>query len=143
MTDETRYIGFFAAEERTFWLPMPRVVAAEREMGCSIFQVFQDIGEHLGVADGEMVLAGPSPATLKQCHALIANALPADEIGEQEARELVQTYCYPARPAIHDLALAWRILSAAIYGVKIDGSKKKGADAPRRSTKAKSSSTAG
>ena len=47
------------------------------------------------------------------------------------ARELVAVYCYPARPAIHDLGLAWEVLRAAIYGIdpKATGSKKKDGDA--------------
>lgn len=118
-----------------FWLPMPRVVAIEREAGESILALFYNLGEHLGVSMGETVLAGPSPATLKQCQSVIRNALiggsdglvGGDQIavGDALGQELVETYCYPARPAMHDIALAWRILKAAVYGVEVPAAQKK------------------
>lgn len=131
---ETRVTLLFADGDRDFWLPMSRVVAFEREADTSIFAIFYAIGENLGQAvDGAKVLIGPSEARLKQCHSLIRNALIGGGTSEQEARELVETYCYPARPAMHDIALAWEVMSAAIYGVKVEGSKKKEADDPPRS----------
>lgn len=127
--DETRTTLDFADSERDFWLPMARVVAFERESECSLFTLFHELGQNLGtVADGLPVLVGPSAARMKQVHSLIRNALIGAGEDEQEARELVQTYCYPVRPAIHDMALAWRVLSAAIYGISTEGSKKR----PRR-----------
>ena len=134
---ETAYIGAFADGEFRFHLPMARLVAAEREADCSIFELFQNLGEHLGAVADEMVLAGPSPARLRQCHALIRNALIGGGTDEVEAKELIETYCYPARPAIHDMALAWSILKAAIYGVELK-KKAEGAetDAPSASPKA-------
>lgn len=125
---------------------MPRVIAAEREMGRldsdgvrqphSLFAVFSDIGNSVGKGAGDvLVIAGPSPATLTECHAIIRNALIGGAGGSVDgapvavtdtvAADLVRTYCYPARPAMHDLALAWEVLSAAIYGID-SGSKKKG-----------------
>ncbi|WP_338644696.1 GTA-gp10 family protein [Novosphingobium olei] len=116
----------FADGNYDFWLPMSRVVAFEREAESSIFALFYAIGDSLGQAvDGAKVLIGASDARLKQCHSLIRNGLIGGGASEQQARELVEVYCYPARPAMHDMALAWEVLSAAIYGVKVDGSKKK------------------
>ena len=128
---ETRINRLFAGEARDFWLPMSRVVAFEREAGCSIFALFYALGENLGAAEsGDMVLIGASDARLKQCHSLISNALIGAGESEQEARDLIQTYCFPARPAIHDAALAFQILRAAIYGIQLpEGSKKKADDA--------------
>lgn len=124
--DETRVTLAFADSERDFWLPMARVVAFERESECSMFSLFHELGQNLGnAADGVPVMIGSSAARMKQVHSLIRNALIGAGEDEQEARELVQTYCYPVRPAIHDMALAWRILEAAIYGIKVEGSKKK------------------
>lgn len=125
---ETRINLHFAGEDRDFWLPMSRVVAFEREADLSIFALFYALGENLGAAEsGDMVLIGGSEARLKQCQALIRNALIGAGESEQEARDLVQTYCFPARPAIHDAAMAFKILRAAIYGIKLpEGSKKKG-----------------
>lgn len=119
---------------------MARIVAAEREMGRdgnprSILALFYDLGESLGDAMGQNVLIGATAARLSECQIVIRNALiggndgkvdgEAKAVPETEARELVDTYCYPARPAMHDLALAWQILRAAIYGVEVSGSKKK------------------
>lgn len=135
--DETATTLPFADGDYKFFLPLPRVVAAEREADCSIFQLFYDIGENVAALGEEMVLNGPSPARLKQCHALIRNALIGGGQTEEQARDLVATYCYPARPAIRDIALAWSILDAAIYGIRV---KKKVEPAPtgrpRRSRKA-------
>ena len=138
----------FADGDYTFWLPMPRVIAAEREMGRrdaegikqphSIFAAFHQIGEHIGSIADQTVLAGPMPALLGDAHAVIRNALcgggegvvngQAVSVGDSLAKELVETYCYPARPAIHDIGLAWQILRAAIYGIDTGSKKKADAD---------------
>lgn len=146
---ETRITLPFADGEYEFWLPMSRVVAAEREMGRldadgvrkphSILTVFHDLGTHLGVVlDGAHVLTGPMPVLPADAHAIIRNALVGGNrgmvngeqiaVGDAMARNLIETYCYPARPLMHDLGLAWRILQAAVYGID-PGSKKK-TDAP-------------
>lgn len=137
---ETALTADFADGSYRFWLPMSRVVAAEREMGRdgiprSLLGLFYDIGEGLGTALGEHVLAGSIPARLSECQTVIRNALIGGNegmvdgeqiaIGDTLAKELVDTYCYPARPAMHDVALAWQILRAAIYGIDTSGSKKK------------------
>ncbi len=124
---ETRVTVHFAGEDRDFWLPMARVVAFEREADCSIFALFYLIGENIASLTGEdTVLIGLSDARLKQCHSLIRNALIGAGEPEKEAAELVKTYCFPTRAAILDMALAYQILNAAIYGIKVDeGSKKK------------------
>ena len=108
---------------------MPRVVAAEREIEGSIFALFYDIAENLGSAMGELVLVGATEARLKSCHAVIRNALVGGGTGEQEARDLVATYCYPARPAMHDVALAYNVLKAAIYGIELPENGKKNSEA--------------
>lgn len=127
---ETRVTALFAGEDRDFWLPMARVVAFEREADCSIFALFYHIGENTGSVTGEeTVLIGLSDARLKQCHSLIRNSLIGAGESETEARDLVATYCYPARPAILDLALSFQILKAAIYGIKVDGGSKKKVEA--------------
>jgi hypothetical protein len=144
---ETSYTADFGDGTYKFWLPMTRIVAAEREMGRdgsprSIIALFYDIGESLGDMLGDHVVAGPMAAHVSECHAVIRNALIGgnegrigDEtlaVGDTMARDLVATYCYPARPIMHDIGLAWQILKAAIYGIEISGSKKKGeaTDAP-------------
>lgn len=124
--DETKANCHFAGEDRDFWLPMSRVVAFEREADLSIFELFYAIGEHLAEAlDGKPFLAGGSGARLRQCHSLIRNGLIGAGEGEKEAAEMIKIYCYPSRAAVHDLALAYEILRAAIYGIKVDESAKK------------------
>lgn len=124
--DETKATAHFAGEDRDFWLPMSRVVAFEREADISIFALFYAIGENLGsVGGGETVLIGSSDARLRQCHSLIRNALIGAGVPEKESAELVQTYCYPNRPAMLDVALCFSILQAAIYGIKLPESSKK------------------
>lgn len=135
---DTYCIEPFADGEFKFFLPMARLIAAEREIDGSVFALFDDLGRNLGAIGDETVLAGPSPAHLKHCHALIRNALIGGGASEVAAKSLVETYCYPARPAIYDAALAMRILRATIYGVEV---KKKSnetpdeAESPNESTK--------
>jgi hypothetical protein len=135
--DETSVTLAFADGDYTFFLPMQRLIAAEREMKCSLFEAFYNLGNHVAGVEGKEVLAGPSPATLPQCQALIRNGLIGGGQTEERARELVETYCYPARAAILDAALAFKVARAAIYGVQTAPKKK--ADQPvkrRRSKKA-------
>lgn len=141
---ETRVTAAFADGSFGFWLPMSRVIAAEREMGISIFEAFHGLGEHLGQFAEEVFLVGPSPIHPKQCRDLIRNALIGGGTDESEAGELVETYCYPARPAIKDMALAWKILDAAIHGIKLKKKDEAGEaeDDTNLSTKASSSPAA-
>jgi hypothetical protein len=119
VSDETSITLPFADGDYQFFLPLPRVVAAEREADCSIFELFSEIGAGVGAVGDELILISPSAAALKQCHAVIRNALIGGGQGEEEARKLLETYCYPARPAIADLGLTYKILGAAIYGVRL------------------------
>lgn len=139
---DTAATGFFGGEDRTFFLPMVQVIAFEREADCSIFELFHRLGEHLGSIGEEMVLTGPSPARLKQCHSLIRNALVGGGLDETEARDLIQAYCFPARPAVRDLALAWTILKPAIYGVDLVKKNEAADESPSDSERDPSSSTA-
>jgi hypothetical protein len=108
----------FADGDYVFWLPMARVNAAEHEIGGSILALFHALGENMAESvGGTRVLAGSSEARVKQCQSIIRNALIGGGTPETDARELVDVYCYPARPAMHDVALAWDILHAAVYGV--------------------------
>lgn len=122
--DETSHLGFFAGETRKFWLPMPRVIAAEREMSAAIGQLYVDLGQNIGMIADNPVIVAPMPARLKHCQILIENALIGAGVAEEEASALVATYCYPARPAIRDFELAYRILHAAIHGMDLGESKK-------------------
>ena len=110
----------------------------------SVFSVFNDTASNLGFIGDEPVIVGPLQSTLVDFHAVIRNALigggegrvNGDDIKVTEilAKELIEAYCYPARPAILDIALAVQILKAAIRGVApvAAGSKKKGTHAGRK-----------
>lgn len=141
---DTRVTHPFADGDYEFWLPMPRIVAIERECARldgegvkqprSVLALFHEIGENLGAMGGSDIIAGPVTARMSEVQSIIRHGLiggasglangEAVTVTETTARDLVETYCYPARPAIHDLGLAWRILRAAIYGID-QGSKKK------------------
>lgn len=141
---ETAIVRPFGDGEYKFWLPLPRVIAAEREMSRerprSIFALFYDLGDSLATNLGQMVLAGPTEATIAECQAVIRNALSGGDegmvggeaisVGDTMAKELVETYCYPARPAMLDIELCWRILEAAIYGIKLPEDAKKKTASP-------------
>ena len=130
---------------------MPRVVAVERESGASILALFHDLGTALGQMGSEMVLVGATDANVKACQSVIRHALAGGAdglvdgeqiaVGDTLAGALVETYCYPTRPMIHDAGLAWRILEAAIYGIKpaeTTVKKNEAGSEPDPSTKAKS-----
>lgn len=145
---ETAIIKPFADGEYRFWLPMPSVIAADRELGLAgerrtsgsgaprcLLALFYDLGGALGTSLGQTILTGPAAATVEECQIVIRNALSGggegrvgeDDIGVAHtlAQDLVQTYCYPARPAVYDLELCYRILEAAFYGVKLPEPAKK------------------
>lgn len=139
---ETECITFFAGEDRTFFLPMARITVVEREADASVFELFDWLGKNLGSVGEDIVLVGAAEITIRQCHSLIRNGLIGAGVPEKEAGELVQTYGFPARPAIYDLALAWEILQALVYGVHLKKKAEDTAENPSLSTEASSSSTA-
>ena len=138
----------FADGVYRFWLPMPQVIAAEREMarrdgeGAQILHSLSPCSmtlAHTRPAGRWMtVLTGPSPrcSPMPMRSSVMPLTGGADGLVNGEAvvvngamaRELVAVYCYPARPAIHDLGLVWEVLRAAIYGIdpKATGSKRTG-----------------
>ena len=143
---QTEYSAFFAGEERAFALSMERlgILQREREAGASIFELFDWLGKILGEVNGQTVLIGGSEIDPKRCQSIIRNALIGGGLPDtKETWDLVGDYTWPARPAIQDAELAFRILEASIYGVKL---KKKDsgavAESQEVSTEAQSSSTA-
>ena len=145
---ETRISLPFADGDYEFWLPMARVVAAEREMArldgegakqpYSILMVYHGLGAAMNEFAGLPRVVDACPVRLSDAHAVIRNALvgggggvvngEAVAVGEAAARELVETYCFPNRPAAHDMWLAFRVLRAAIDGID-PGSKKNSEEA--------------
>jgi len=128
----------FADGEYRFWLPLPQVFELERNTGdASILVLEERMRAAIGVSDkGEFVFVGGGAAMIKDVRETIRCALVGGdscmvdgaeaEVGPIRAKVLVDTYVYPARPLAEGIVLAWRILHAAINGVKLDDVKKKG-----------------
>lgn len=113
------HIDVLGPDDHVFFLPMARILVVERECNRSLFELFPMLGSALAKTSGQFVLAEPCAVTLEQCHSIIRNALIGAGMGEREARDMVQTYCAPARPAVHDMGLAWHILEQLVYGIQI------------------------
>lgn len=142
----------FADGEYRFWLPLPQVFELERNTGdTSILVLEERMRSAIGVDDaGEFVFAGGGAAMVKDVREVIRCALVGgdscmvdgqeNEVGPIRAKVLTDTYVYPARPLAEGVVLAWRILHAAINGVKLDDVKKKGTSPKAEPKKAKSAS---
>lgn len=147
---DTRVELDFADGSYEFWLPLPQAVELERKCGNkSLFAIYDGLSGGLGLQDEKPVYLGSGAAMATEIREVIRLGLIGGgtgmvdgqpvEVGPQTARQLVDDYCYPARPMIEGAHLAWAILHAAITGISL----KKKADpvkqAPRsRSRKAKS-----
>jgi len=136
IVDETAVTLPFADGKYRFFLPLIRIAAFRREARCGPWELFHWLGEHLGGIDDATVLLGPSPVDPEQCVHLIRNALIGGGTDSVKAEAMTEQYCFPTRPAIHDMALAWAILRAAVYGVQIP-SKKNTSPPARTSTRSK------
>ncbi|NBC37365.1 gene transfer agent family protein [Novosphingobium sp. FSY-8] len=130
LTMETRVEADFADGQYVFWLPMPQVIELERAAGASILTIEEKLRAGIGQdKDGNIVFAGGGGATVSEIRETIrlgligGNRAMVDgseaEVGPLRAAELVRGYAYPARPLAESAALAWRILSAAIFGVRL------------------------
>lgn len=134
---DTRVELPFADGTYSFWLPLPQVFEVERKTGDTSLLVLEErmraaIGQD---AEGAFVFAGGGAAMVADVREVIRCALIGGnagmvegeeiEVGPVAAKQLVDSYVYPARPLAEGVVLAWRILQAAIYGIRLDGSKKK------------------
>lgn len=114
-----------------FWLPLPQVFELERSCGdTSILAIEEKLRASVGYDDeGKVSFVGGGVATVKEIRETIRLALIGGnsgmidgeevEIGPIRAKQLVDLYCYPARPLAENAALAWLILSSAIFGVRL------------------------
>lgn len=111
-----------------FFFPMPTINEFERKHGSFLAAEY-----HLCTAIGfdekrKPVFVGGSDVKADLCRDVLRLGLiggskamvneEIQEIGPQRARELVETYAYPARPLEETALLAWQVLTAAVYGRK-------------------------
>jgi len=127
----------FADGQYRFWLPLPQITELERKTGDTSILVIEDrlrgaIGvEDAGEAGGEprfVFLGGGAPMIADVRETLRLGLIGGGsglvdgaevEVGPNTARRLVDSYAYPARPLGEGVVLAWRILHAAIHGVRL------------------------
>lgn len=127
---ETAITSKFADGEYRFWLPLPQVFELERGTETSILALEEKLRPGIGQdSEGIASFLGGGLATVKEIREVVRLGLiggnhamvdgEATEIGPIRAKELVDNYVYPTRPLAESAALAWSILSAAIFGVRL------------------------
>lgn len=136
---ETAVSLLFGDGEYRFWLPLPQVFELERSCGdTSILAIEERLRAAIGQDEqGGFVFVGGGAAMVKDIRETIRLGLTGGneglidgekaEIGPLRAKQLVDQYCYPARPLSEGAVIAWRILNAAIFGVRL---KKKADETP-------------
>lgn len=141
---ETAVTLDFADGEYRFWLPLPQVVELERKNGdTSILVIEERLRGAIGVEESEdgaepkFVFLGGGSAMVGDVRETLRLALLGGnwgmvdgeeiEVGPGLAKQLLANYVYPARPLAEGVVLAWRVLHAAIHGVRL---KKKAGDPP-------------
>ena len=132
----------FADGEYRCWLPLPQIFELERNCGDVSILILEErmrmaIGQE--PETGEFVFTGGGAAMTKDIRETIRLGLIGGnhaitdagqiEVGPLKAKDLVDAYVYPARPLGEGLVIAWRILSAAVFGVQL---KKKASAAPAK-----------
>ncbi|MFT4056187.1 MAG: GTA-gp10 family protein, partial [Novosphingobium sp.] len=104
----------FADGHYRFWLALPHVVELERKCGGkSIFAMYDAMGAGLGMAGDAPVYMGGSTAMVTEIRETIRLGLIGGgsamvdgaeiEVGPNRARDLVDTYTFPARPLTEGL----------------------------------------
>lgn len=130
----------FGDGEYTFWLPLPQVIELQRRCGLvdnegklhpkSILTIFDQISDGMGSdGEGSVLWIGGGAALPNECNEVLrlgligGNAGMVDgaeiQVGPHRAKELVDLYGYPARPLSEVMALAYRVLHAAIVGIDV------------------------
>lgn len=149
----------FGDGEYTFWLPLPQVIELQRRCGLvdnegklhpkSILTIFDQISDGMGSdGEGSVLWIGGGAALPNECNEVLrlgligGNAGMVDgaeiQVGPNRAKELVDLYGYPARPLSEVMALAYRVLHAAIVGIDVK-KKNDGRQAANRSRSTKAS----
>lgn len=127
---QTRVEMPFGDGEYVFWLPLPQVVELERVTGRPMLAIEESLRQAIGgAADGELSFLGGGSAHAKDVLDVLRLGLIGGnsgmvhdeevEVGPIRAKQLVEQYAYPARPLSEGVVQAWRVLSAAIFGVEL------------------------
>lgn len=127
---ETALTTDFADGQYRFWLPLPQVFELERGCDASIITMEERLRGGIGQDEaGNVVFIGGAGDTVQVIRETIrlgligGNSAMVDgqerEVGPLRAKELVDNYTYPARPLAESAALAWLILSTAVFGVRL------------------------
>lgn len=127
---ETALTTDFADGQYRFWLPLPQVFELERGCDASIITMEERLRGGIGQDEaGNAVFVGGTGETVQVIRETIrlgligGNSAMVDgqerEVGPLRAKELVDNYTYPARPLAESAALAWLILSTAVFGVRL------------------------
>ena len=129
----------FADGQYRFWLGLPQIVALERACAdTSILTIEERMRAAIGQDGDEFVFLGGGAAMIADVRETIRLAIIGGnhalidgeevEVGPIKAKQLVDEYVCPARPLAEGVVLAWRILHATIFGVRLDAKKKPEAD---------------
>lgn len=134
----------FADGEYHFWLSLPQVVELERKTDKSLFAIYDGLASGIAFNGESPVYVGGGAASVSDIRETIrlgligGNSGSVDgssiEVGPILAKQLVDTYCYPERPLIEGMHVAWAILHAAISGVEIPKKKEPLKKRSRRSS---------
>lgn len=127
---ETAVTADFADGTYRFWLGLPQIVALERACAdTSILVIEERLRAAIGVEGEDFTFVGGGSAMIADVRETIRLALIGGnhaEVGEEEvevgpirAKQLVDEYIAPARPLSEGVVLAWRVLHAAIFGVRL------------------------
>ncbi|MFN3474087.1 MAG: hypothetical protein ACK4ZW_08585 [Blastomonas sp.] len=126
---DTRVEIPFGDGEYSFWLPLPQVVELERLSGRPMLAIEESLRQAIGTGpDGLSFLGGGSGHTKDVLDILRLGLIGGNcgmvdgeeqEVGPLRAKQLVEQYAYPARPLSENVVQAWRVVSAAIFGVEL------------------------
>lgn len=166
MPDTATEIAFGDGTYRV-WLPLPQAIELERKCGLtdregrtwpkSLFTIYEELGTGFVRDDaGELAFIGGGAALARDANEVIRLGLiggnngpdegQGTEVGPIRAGRLVDLYGFPARPLSEVTAIAWKILHAAIVGIRVEKKAEApsdgGQESPKRSKRAPPSSTA-
>lgn len=127
---DTAVVTNFADGQYRFWLPLPQVFELERNCETSLLAIEERLRAGIGQdAEGRAVFLGGGDARVKEIRETIRLALiggnhavidgEQQDVGPIRAKELVDSYTFPSRPLAESAALAWDILSASIFGIRL------------------------
>lgn len=127
---DTRVVLPFGDGEYAFWLPLPQLFELERKTGdTSILTLEERMRGAIGQDGDDFEFIGGGSAMGADIRETLrlgligGNSGVVDgeeiEVGPVLAKQLVDQYVYPARPLSEGVVLAWRVLYAAIFGVRI------------------------